>query len=235
MADIIQGSAPAAPKKKLIPNLLRPQQVKDTKDELARLDHMVTQPHVSDRSMMQRRIGALRRTLEELTPRGYGPVEIDGAKARADKLLADITAGMLTQAEMRANPAGAVGAHMAWEKRNKDKILEWKHIQLRLNAGNEDPDVANIERFRPRSRLGELDMSVAQIARKEFLGLDKAGTGTVINASEVSQLASLDADLAASLSTMNNEQRAVVKEFLKQLNEPAAPTATPAKRGRKAA
>ena len=51
---------------------------------------------------------------------------------------------------------------LRWEKENKSKILEWKKIVARLEPDSDDPDLCNIERYRP-SRPFVYD-STAQIA-----------------------------------------------------------------------
>jgi len=224
-------------KKPVIPNLLRPQQVIDTEDEINKMEGMLSGPfakNLQDPGEMRQRVRRLKQTLDELKPQAYKESEIDAAKKRADELLDEIREGMLTQKEMRANPVGAVEANDSWQKANKPKIAEWKHIMLRLNAGTTDNNVANLEHHRPKDRPGELNLDVAQIERKFFMGLEKAGSGVVIDDEEKKLLKAVDDELAASLATLSNDQRVVLKSFLKDMKAEQAPEATPQpkKRGR---
>jgi hypothetical protein len=61
---------------------------------------------------------------------------------------------MLTQEEMRRNPAGAVDAFLKGEgsRAGKDAILTWRRAQRAVDPSNEDEDYTNIERFRPVTR-----------------------------------------------------------------------------------
>jgi hypothetical protein len=56
---------------------------------------------------------------------------------------------------MRRNPAGAVGKFLRSENspQVQDAIQQWKRAQLALEQGNPDPDLANVERFRPEVHI----------------------------------------------------------------------------------
>lgn len=68
-----------------------------------------------------------------------------------------VVPNMLSQAEMRQAPPGAVGRELAFQKRFKPEIIEWKNLQRTIHYDSEDPDVANLERFRPVASRGNLD------------------------------------------------------------------------------
>ena len=151
--------------------LLRPEQELTLREEERRIQGIISGPsYVSDRiqerPQMHRNARNVRKRLEEQAPKPYEPEVVDKAVARSNELQQQFTTGMPTQAEMRRNPPGAVDKHMGWEKRNKEAIMEWKNIQLRLRAGgqvDDGIDVANIERFRPVGGSAELNMDNAHI------------------------------------------------------------------------
>lgn len=69
--------------------------------------------------------------------------------SRESKELSEsIKEGMPTVDEMRRpeKHPGAIEKHMAWEKRNYQKIMRFKQINRRLHP--EDPTTSNIERLR---------------------------------------------------------------------------------------
>ena len=205
-----------------VPNLLRPEQVADTNEEISRLEAAIRHPAAQDRPLMARQVRALKQTLATLSPQPYVGKELDAAVAEEARLRAQIVEGMPTAAEMRRNPAGggtmsgAVHKHMAWERRNKAAIAKWKHLRLRLHAGSNDSDVANLEPFRPTS--GSMDLSVAQITRPD-IHLPPAGAapGVVFSDEEVALLHEVDAGLAEALAVMDNAQRGLVLEFVRKV------------------
>lgn len=73
------------------------------------------------------------------------------AKLAAEVMEQDIRPALVPREDMRRNPAGSVGRFMRIEnaKPTKQAIQQWKRAQLVLEPGNEDPDLANVERFRP--------------------------------------------------------------------------------------
>lgn len=135
---------------------------------------------------------------------------------RSKELLDDILCGMCSQEEMRFNPntgglgVGAVGKHMKWERRNKQKILEWKNLQLRLHPGEQD--AANLERHRPTRST--LNMDTTQIPRKQFFMPDTNGPAVPFSDEQISFLRQLSPQLAQSIGLMTNTQRQQVKETI---------------------
>ena len=161
-------------------SLLRPHQVEDMRDEERRLTEMLQgPPHISgqiqDRPAMARTLRKLKTQLHQQAPRPYTTDEKDAAIKREGELRDQFTNGMPTHQEMRKNPAGATDKNRAWDQRNKQAVLEWKHIRLRLHAGGDIPntvadarDVANVEMFRPRQASHEVNMANAQIPGQEW-------------------------------------------------------------------
>jgi len=147
--------------------LLRPQQVEELKLEKNRIEDALRDPRarLEDRQGAIRTVKGIDRQLATQVPKPFEGSTLDKAVERESNLREELTQGMLTQEEMRRNPPGAVGRHMAWEKKNKKRILEWKELRLRLNHDSNDPDIANLERFRP-STGGTLNLDNAQIPAK---------------------------------------------------------------------
>lgn len=157
--------------------LLRPRQAEKMLEEQRRLEGMLqAPPHIAgqiDRGEVQRQYKRVARAVQEQTPKPYLPSEKDAAQARAKQLEGEISDGMLSHAEMRRNPPGAVDRHRKWERRNKKKIAELKSIKLRNHVTGDDPDrledemdVANIEYLRPTESRMNLD--VAQITPADY-------------------------------------------------------------------
>lgn len=147
--------------------LLRPNQQVELQAEVERLESALADPkaRLEDRGAAQRQLKKSKRMLEQFTPKPYTAEQIDVAVRREKELREKLTAGMLTQEEMRRAPAGAVGRHIAWEKKHKRDISEWKELRLRIHHDSQDPDIANLEQFRP-SGSGSLNMDTARIPQK---------------------------------------------------------------------
>lgn len=137
-------------------NLLRPAQMVEHFNEIKHAESDLENPKVQDKGAVRQRMTSLKKQYESQAPR---PITDGGTKdalaKEADTLLHQILPGMLSQEEMRKNPAGSVDKHLRWERANKAKIVRWKKIQCVLNADGSDPhtwdrDAANLERFRPQ-------------------------------------------------------------------------------------
>lgn len=139
---------------------LRHHQVKEHEEELARVDSLAGGMDQDgrqrswmpgDRGAAFQRSQRIRKVLREQAPK---PLEPD-RRDRVVKLATDVIEGvirpsMLTEAEMRRNPAGAVGQFMRREgsKPVKDAILTVKRALLAVEPDNDDPDYVNMDRFR---------------------------------------------------------------------------------------
>jgi hypothetical protein len=139
---------------------------KERNELRAMLDDRRPGVKIEDRGAMQKREQDLGRIVDAKIAPDLTPEQRDVAAREERELRAKWLEGMPSQAEMRRRPPGAVGKHMRWEKANKDLILRWKNRVLELNKGNDDPDVANIERFRPVTST--LNMDNAQIPGREY-------------------------------------------------------------------
>lgn len=141
---------------KEVKNLLRPHQVMELTEEANRIDRMLVGEHrgaVQDANALRKASKRIRKAVDAAAPQPYEGAEKDKMAVRASVLRDKIQEGMLSRVEMRRNPVGAVDRHLAWEKANKGRILEYKHIMLRLNSGTEERNVANIEKFRPEGGM----------------------------------------------------------------------------------
>ena len=212
-------------KARKVPNLLRSNQVANLQDDKAYLQKLIDHPQSRDRSGAVRQLQRLEKQMETQVPRPFEGRTLDAAVSRANDLIADITTDMPTRDEMMKNPTGSVGKHLAWERRNKDKILEWKYLRLRINAGTDDPDVANIEQYRPQSRTGELNMESATIGGHNRFHMPlQPGTPVVFSVEEMTKLREVAPDLAAKFIVLDAEQRQEVKDaVMTLLDEGPAP------------
>ncbi len=136
-------------------NPLRHHQVTEYQDEAGRLNDIVQAPaYVTgvDRGAARRKSLQINKVLEEQIAKPLQGAEKDKvAKLAAEVMERDIRPALLTREEMRRNPAGAVGRFLKEEnsKPVQRAIQQWKRAQLAVEQGNPDPDLANVERFRP--------------------------------------------------------------------------------------
>lgn len=146
METIVKGSEVEVPKAQL----LRFNQREEIKQEIDAMKGMLPKlTGDTDRGQVISRLKRQEKTLQDLTPMTpKGPAE-NKLYARIKQLEEQFVPGMLSKEEMRKNPAGAVGAHMRWERANKKKIMEWKNLKMMQDPSSDDPDIANIEILRP--------------------------------------------------------------------------------------
>lgn len=193
--------------------LLRPAQIEDTKSEIKALESKLQSPHIEDKGEVAKQLRRVTASFNAQVPKGPETADEEGRmEARSRDLLNDILSGMPSQEEMRKAPPGAVDKHMAWEKRNKRKILEWKNLQLRLTRGQE-PDAANLERHRPTGST--LNMDNAYIPGKMFfMPPANAGLPVAFSEAQLAYLRSVSPEIADQIGLMSNEQRREVKQVL---------------------
>ena len=220
--------APTAPES--IKPLLRPDQAEQARRDIANAEAKLQSPHIEDKREARNQLLRLRKTTEAQIPRAPESGDEEGRMvSRSKELLEHIVAdGMLSQAEMRACPPGAPDKHLAWERRNKPAILEWKNLQLRLRPG--EREAANLERYRPVAGSMNLDNSV--VDRKMFFGIENVTGPTVAFSDE--ELVALEAiapEIRAEVASLSNEERAVIKRTIAGFVSKA--TAAPSKEGKK--
>jgi hypothetical protein len=137
--------------------LLRYHQREELKGEIESMESMLPNLKTpTDRGEVSKRLKRLHQSLVTQSPQEL-PGELKNKLYQESKSLEfELSTGMLSQEEMRKNPAGAVGQHMRWERANKSKILRWKNIQQMLDPTSDDPDLSNFERFRPAGAMDRL-------------------------------------------------------------------------------
>lgn len=156
-------------------NLLRPDQMSEHENDIRATKAQLENPLVQNKGDVRKRLASLEQQYDKQAPRPVYDGNLKDKLAEEGKqLLGEIMPGMLSQEEMRKNPAGSVDKHMRWERANKAKILRWKKIQLMLNADDSSPhtwdrDAANLERHRPDGPVGRF-RSDAQITGKMSYG-----------------------------------------------------------------
>ncbi len=193
--------------------LLRPAQLADARDERKSLEAKLHSPHIQDKGEVARQIRRLDKSLADQTPKPFTGRDKDAAVRMEAALRERILDGMPSQEEMRKAPPGAVEKHMAWEKRNKESLLQWKNLQLRMNAGSEDGSVANFERHRPIGSSLNMDNAVIQ-GRQFFMPPMDAGRGVTFTEAQLEVLEAVSPGLRERLALLSNDQRAAVKEAL---------------------
>lgn len=149
----VKGSEVAVPEKQL----LRYHQREELKGEIESMESMLPSLKTpTDRGEVSKRLKRLQQSLVAQSPTELPGELKDKLYQESRAIETDLQSGMLSQEEMRKNPAGAVGQHMRWERANKKKILRWKNIQQMLDPSSDDPDLSNFERFRPVGAIDRL-------------------------------------------------------------------------------
>lgn len=190
-------------------NPLRPHQVAELTDEKKRLDAFLKRPDV-DKSDARKNLQNVANMIAEQSAKQLTGQDLDSAKKRIDTLEATIKKGMLSNEEMRKSPPGAVGRHIAHDKANKENIQEWKRLQIAVNAGDHDPDLANIERLRPaKSRM---NMHNALVSGTEHHNVNNAAPTTVLTSSDIALITErAPVEVSGRLCVMDADQRAIAK------------------------
>ena len=193
--------------------LYRPDQVDRVQGDIKSLEAKLQNKHIEDKGEVQRQLRKVRHDYESQVPVAPSSPDEEGRMVKRSKeLLSQITQGMLSMEEMRKAPSGSVDKHLSWEKRNKTRIAEWKHIMLRLTAGSGDRDAANLEKHRPT--VSTMNMDSALIPGQRFYMPETTGPAVVFDDAQISLIRELDPGLAERLSTLSNPQRQTVKEAL---------------------
>lgn len=141
------------------PALLRPNQIREYEEMKDSLQKNLGKKDIQDKAAVRGQLRRLERSLEVQRPVAPVGPEKDKLARETDELLDKILVGMPSQAEMRCCPPGAIDKHRSWEKRNKDRIQRWKNNRLRLFAGSDSLDIANLEMFRPTRNTLNMDNS----------------------------------------------------------------------------
>ena len=148
--------------------LLKQPQIQELQEEQEQITQTLSPSNpfrnkISKPNLLHARSRAIDKTLEDFAPEPLSGLEQDKLSDLEGELRGIFTQGMPTEEEMRKNPAGMVDRHRKWEKANKGVIARWKNVRRQLEPDSEDPDLANIERFRPDGVMDRL-VSNAQIS-----------------------------------------------------------------------
>lgn len=147
--------------------LLKQPQIQELQEEKEQISATLSPSNpfrnkISKPNLLQARSRSIDKQLEDFAPEPL-PGDDKDRLAKLEVELRDAwTTGMPTEEQMRKNPAGMVDQHRKWEKANKGIIMKWKNIRRQLEPDSDDPDLANIERFRPDGVMDRL-VSNAQI------------------------------------------------------------------------
>lgn len=129
---------------------MRERQIKEFEIEKQVLEQKLTNAAIQDKGMVRRQLGSITETLNSQQAPDLTPEQRDAWAREERELRERITHGMPSDRDMRTNAPGVVGHHMRWEKKYKKDILRWKNIRIALHKGDEDPDLANLEMYRPK-------------------------------------------------------------------------------------
>lgn len=215
--------------KALTENLLRPPQYEELKKEKEEIDYKLHGPwkHLIQKPgrLMQRK-KEVDRQLERSMPEPItDPIEKDRLAKVEVELREKITNGMLSQEEMRKNPAGAVDRHRRWERANKADILKWKNVRQQLHADAGDPstwdrDVANLEQFRPEGARERVRLDAQIPGKMAFTGVPQEQWDTAFQGKGPENTALKQAERvqkekpAKTKRILTDEERAVLRERL---------------------
>ena len=136
-------------------NPLRNHQVEEYQREKSRLEDIAGSPAWqtgANRGKAGQQARELAKMLDHQVAKPVQGEKKDLIAKLADEVMeSTIRPALIPREDMRRNPAGSVGRFMRVEnsKPIKQAIQHWKRAQLALEPGNEDPDLANVERFRP--------------------------------------------------------------------------------------
>jgi len=201
--------------------LLRPDQAAEAHRDIKAAEEKLKSPHIEDKREARNQLIRLRKTVTEQLPKPPASAEEEGRMATRSKQLLEhiVSDGMLSQAEMRACPPGAPDQHLAWERRNKAAILEWKNLQLRLKPG--EREAANLERHRPVA--GRMNLDNAVVERKMLFNIENVTGATVtFSDEELIAMQTISPEDHARVPTMSNEERQVWKKMVVLLMEKGA-------------
>ena len=147
---------------------LQDRQIREARDEITSIKRTLADPaaKIEDRAGMSRRLRTIQNDLDSQSAPETTPEQRDKLSKEEKRLRGEISDAMLSTEEMRKCPPGALGRNVRFETEFKSRILRWKNIVRALNPGNDDPDVSNLERFRPKTN--SLNMDNALIPGKQF-------------------------------------------------------------------
>lgn len=139
------------------PSLLGHEQRQQLESDKKYFEKQLNHPLIEDVPAVRGNLRRIEHALETQAPKRLQGQELDKVVRREKELRDMIVPNMLSQAEMRQAPPGAVGREIAFQKRFNSDIIEWKNCRRTIEYDSEDPDVANLEIHRPVVSRGNLD------------------------------------------------------------------------------
>lgn len=190
---------------------LRPNQISQYEDTKLSLTEKLANKNVHDKKAVRSQLTRIEKEFEAQRPKEVPSSEVDAAVKECSDLQEEILRGMPSQEEMRKSPPGAIGKHRDWEKANKVRIQRWKELKLRLNIGSDDPDIANLEMFRPKA--SSLNMDNAHIPGKDIFIPDSVSVCKPFSDEDINLLRErVQEDVFNRLATMTGEQRTILRQ-----------------------
>ena len=113
------------------------------------LTKQLSNPLVQNLPLVRKSLRRVEHDIETQSPPILKGMELDKVVLREKELREEIVPNMPSQEEMRKAPSGSIGRHQRFENKYKPGILEWKNCMRTIHRDSEDPDIANLERFRP--------------------------------------------------------------------------------------
>ena len=98
---------------------------------------------------LQKKIVAIEDKMEDEAPPALSGEYRDAVAKEETRVRAILLEGIPTQEEMRRNPPGTVAKLTRWQASKKNLTLAWKNLRRVLEPDNDDPDLSNLERYRP--------------------------------------------------------------------------------------
>lgn len=135
---------------------LRPRQVNDLKNSIEQMEGLIKESQNlsaiyglgANREMAEKCLQSDQKMLDNGTPQDYAGGVKNALFKRLDVLEEEIKHEMPTFEMMERPLPTNVDWHIAWERRNKEKILAWKAIRRVLDPMNDNPNFTNVEILR---------------------------------------------------------------------------------------
>lgn len=138
---------------------LKNRQVCDLQDDIKELNDALENPMSSfgDRGAAMNQLRQLKHDLDYGSPPDTTPEQRDALAKERKRLIESIQDGMPSFQEMRRRPSGAVGKYDKHRRKKTPDQVRLKNILRIEHKGDDDPDVSNLEKFRPRTSTLNMD------------------------------------------------------------------------------
>jgi hypothetical protein len=130
------------------------------------LTKQLSNPLVQNIPLVRKSLRRVEHDIETQSPPILKGMELDKEVKLEKELREEIVPNMPSQEEMRKAPSGSIGRHQRFEKKYKEKILRWKNSRRTIYRESDDPDIANLEQYRPT--VSQHNMHGALIQGQDF-------------------------------------------------------------------